>query len=376
MMECYKECYKQFLASIFKIENISPSLSFEVAFSNNRFNKNNEIFKYHEIQEEKQGEKIPYLYIKDFPSAQLSKPKIGVANFIVPDSIFKRESLEFTRENPFAVSDEEYISKILDIVNHSIHLKLNLLVLPECAVPIIMLETLIDKARKEQIALVFGLQHIITKNKYALNFQVTIMPFKSKDQTNDAYIDFRLKKHYSQEETWLLNGMNYIIPAKAQADLSGLDDYCEHFIYVWKNIWFSSINCYEFLNITIRSRFRSEVDLLVLSEWNKDISFFSNLIESSANDIHCYIVQSNSAQFGDSRICAPQSRDYKDIIKIKGGANHLVIADNIDIHKLRVFQSKEYELQKDNAHKNGFKPTPPDFDRGHKRLAFLSKIKK
>ena len=99
---------------------------------------------------------------------------------------------------------------------------------------------------------------------------------------------------------------------------------------------------------------------MVACEYNKDINYFSNIVESSSRDIHCYFVQSNNAKYGDNRITQPSSTVDKDILKIKGGDNPTILVGKIDIKNLREFQLKGYELQKDIG---TYKPTPPDFNK-------------
>ena len=71
-------------------------------------------------------------------------------------------------------------------------------------------------------------------------------------------------------------------------------------------------------------------------------------------------------KFGDSRIMRPTSKDNRDMVVVKGGKNPIAIIDDIDIHALRDFQLKEYNLQMQA--KDSFKLTPPNFD--------VSKVKK
>lgn len=82
-------------------------------------------------------------------------------------------------------------------------------------------------------------------------------------------------------------------------------------------------------------------------------------MESLSRDLHCYCVQVNSSDYGDSRITRPAKTDNKDIIRTKGGTNSTILVGEIDIESLRNFQIKSYELQKTDSR---YKATPPDFD--------------
>ena len=105
--------------------------------------------------------------------------------------------------------------------------------------------------------------------------------------------------------------------------------------------------------------FKSVADLTIAVEWNKDTNFFSSIIESMCRDIHCYIIQANSSDYGDSRVISPAKTEIRDIIKTKGGLNSTILIDQIDIQALRDYQYMEYELQRQNEQ---FKPTPPQFN--------------
>lgn len=83
-------------------------------------------------------------------------------------------------------------------------------------------------------------------------------------------------------------------------------------------------------------------------------------MESLCRDLHCYCIQVNSSDFGDSRVMAPAKSEERDLIKTKGGRNHTILMDHIELAPLRDYQRKEYELQRDD---HRFKPTPPRFEK-------------
>lgn len=95
-------------------------------------------------------------------------------------------------------------------------------------------------------------------------------------------------------------------------------------------------------------------------------------MESLCRDMHCYCLQVNTSDYGDSRLIKPASSVKMNMMRIKGGCNEAILVEDIDIYGLRNFQRKQYELQRDE--KDNFKTTPPDFDisivdaKLHKRL--------
>ena len=119
---------------------------------------------------------------------------------------------------------------------------------------------------------------------------------------------------------------------------------------------FAILICSELTNVDYRSALRGKIDALFIPEWNKDIESFNTLIESSAIDIHSYIIQCNDRQYGDSRIRAPYKDNWKrDIIRVKGGIEDYFVIGEIDIKSLRAFQSGY------RSPPSPFKPVPDGF---------------
>ena len=101
--------------------------------------------------------------------------------------------------------------------------------------------------------------------------------------------------------------------------------------------------------------------MLFAVECNRDVNYYDHIVSSLSRDIHCYCVQVNTSDYGDSRITKPSKTEFMNSIKVKGGINPVVIIDCINVSDLRDFQLLAYNLQIHDS--NGFKPTPPNFDR-------------
>jgi hypothetical protein len=64
----------------------------------------------------------------------------------------------------------------------------------------------------------------------------------------------------------------------------------------------------------------------------------------------------NNRQYGDSRIRVPHKESYeRDLIRVRGGLHDYFVIGEIDIDKLRKFQSYQISPDKD------FKPVPTGF---------------
>ncbi len=123
-------------------------------------------------------------------------------------------------------------------------------------------------------------------------------------------------------------------------------------IYGHRGFYFSLLICSDLTNILHRNSLRGEIDALFVLEWNQDIKTFAALVESTANDLHAFIVQANNRKFGDSRIRAPAIQDYaRDMVQVKGGVSDYYVMGEIDYQKLRAEQRRKVK-------KRQFKPLP------------------
>jgi hypothetical protein len=206
---------------------------------------------------------------------------------------------------------------------------------------------MVNHARRNDIGLIFGLEHIVI-GKLALNLVATILPFTNEYDYHNCFVSLRLKNHYSPHEIYDLE--------KYRLNPPTIQSHYER--YIWRGLSFAVYNCYELSDIFHRSIFRSDLDLLIAIEWNKDTNYYSNILESCIRDIHCYMVQVNTSQYGDSRIAGPKKSEEMNILRITGGDNDVLIKGMIDINELRQFQLREY----DPTDKR-YKPTPAGFDR-------------
>ncbi|WP_139062198.1 hypothetical protein, partial [Ochrovirga pacifica] len=266
--------------------------------------------------------------------------KIAVANMIVykeniQASLFYKPILSTDRRKNF-----------IDILNQTENCKADFLVLPEVSIPYQWLPLIADESRRKQRVIIGGLEHIRINN-ICYNIMVTCLPVE-RNGIKDVITVFRLKNHYSPHESKSIRNQNKIVPVPSPYTYNK---------FIWKNIHFSVYNCYELADITHRSIFRSEVDLLFASEYNKDINYFSNITETISRDVHCYFVQVNSSDFGDSRITKPSRTEIKDIIRLKGGINSVVLYDEVNLKELREFQKTHIDGQKTIKFKN----TPPNY---------------
>lgn len=269
----------------------------------------------------------------------IKEPSISFANTeVTEDNIVKG-----VRNEP-NLSIERY-QRLALTLNQARKENSDIILFPEFFIPINLLSSLARYAQKNQTLIISGLEHIIS-NKTAFNFVATIIPIEV-NGIKDATVVFRLKNHYAPVEEHLISQNHLTVP---KPNISRYD------IFNWKNIYFSVFYCFELADLEHRSLLRSKIDLLVALEWNKDTPYFSNIIESSARDLHCYVAQVNTSQFGDTRLTQPTETARKDLLRLKGGTNDAILVSKLNIPKMREFQRKKFSVSNEN-----FKPLPPNF---------------
>jgi hypothetical protein len=130
-----------------------------------------------------------------------------------------------------------------------------------------------------------------------------------------------------------------------------------------ENLFYSVLICSDLTNIAHRYRLQGRIDVLVVIEWNKDTETFGLLVESAANDLHAYIVQSNNREYGDSRVRVPRKQGYeRDLVRVRGGSEDYFVVADLDIKALRQFQKTT------PSSSNGpFKPVPIGFTMSKQR---------
>ena len=240
--------------------------------------------------------------------------------------------------------------RLRKVVNQAIEENVDVLVMPEAYLPIEWIPALTRRATKNKIAIITGVEWVIRNykmEKEIVNLTATILPYTTEKGDTYAHIHLHHKVHYAPEEARQIIGHGFTYREGKRYDL-----------FNYNHFWFSVYCCCELIAIKERSLFMGYEDALLVVEWNKDTNYFSNIIESLSRDIHCYCVQVNTSEYGDSRIIAPKKTELKDIVRTKGGINDTIIIGTLNIEALREFQILSYDLQKSDG---SYKTTPPTF---------------
>ena len=224
----------------------------------------------------------------------------------------------------------------------------NIIVFPEYYLPIYWIEELYAFSRTNSIAIICGLRYI-TNNQQAYNYMVVLQPFHS-NRFNYTIPLFREKNHYAPAEINALAYEHFECKDPVFPSMHLID---------WNGIKYSDLMCFELTNIEYRYLLRSKIDVLVVPEINKDTAYFSNIVESASRDLHCFVVQANTSKYGDSRITGPYNTLFKDIIKIKGGENNVLLIGTVNCAEIQK-KRRNYPNELNDSKKiawEGEKPT-------------------
>ena len=286
-------------------------------------------------------------YIEVNKREKKEKIKIGIINMNVNDMDLKKSF------NKLSNLESKRLENLYKLLNDAVKNKSEIIVFPEVSIPIQWLGIIANFSKKHDVAIICGLEHIIYENGLCCNYIATVLPDKYEKYSN-SIIKLRLKNYYSPNEKEWVNGYGWKLPGDEDKKFKK-----EYDLFRWKGVDFSTFSCFELANIKDRSLFISYVDLLIGSVHNKDVNYYSNVIESLARDVHCYFAHVNNSSMGDNRIIKPAATNQKNILQISGGLNDTVLVGEIDIKDLRRFQQLEHNLQmKDKS----FKAVPPEFN--------------
>lgn len=278
-----------------------------------------------------------------------------VKNYTINYKAFKKNNPKIALVNT-NVSKEDVVDSIIGTGSHlSVENKLrafnalniakkektDFIVFPEFYMPIQWLLDVSRFAVENNFSVITGLQYIVAKN-IAFNNVCVISPVLSSGYFSLGIIQFREKNHYAPEEKTTLSKLGL----KCFDNKNPL-----YHIFDNGKYSFSVILCYEFTDIYARAKMKSNVDLLFVPQLNKDTNYFSSIVESVARDLHCFVVQANTSEYGDSRITGPYKTQEKNLLLIKGGETDVVMIETPDIIDLKSSRTYYEDILKNNIDK-------------------------
>lgn len=283
--------------------------------------------------------------------------KIGIVNWKIDDKDLKKAICGQPNKS------NQRRQLLFEVLNYAAKKHVEMLVFPETSIPVEWLPLLVYQSVKTDCAFIGGLEFYVTPSQgnsdspdylegmEVYNFIFNIFPMKMRGYDAAAII-LRKKNYYAPEEQRLIQAFHKQEPKQTH-------EY--HFIH-WRKAYFSTYNCFELSNISDRSLFKSKVDFLIAIEYNKDTHYFSNITEAWTRDLHCFIVQANSSDYGDTKVVQPTKSVNMDVMKIKGGDFPLVMVTTLKINDLRQFHRLSVQGQMSDKSYPYFKPTPACYE--------------
>ncbi len=272
-------------------------------------------FKIEKISE--YNEILNYRYVINDNSNK--NPKVAVVN----TKIFEKDILSsvHNQTKKLTLDNKLRLFKILNIAKEE---KVDILVFPEFYFPTSWLMDIAVFAIKNHISIVTGLQYITLGNR-AFNNVCNVIPAVIGKSFVTWLLLVREKKYYAPKEKIELSHLGY-----------KCEDITKPVYYVVDNgkYRYSTILCYEFTDILSRASIKSQIEALFVPQLNRDTNYFSAIVEASARDLHCFVIQANTAAYGDSRITAPYVSAQKNILQIKGGETDVVMIVTLDMEGL------------------------------------------
>jgi len=232
------------------------------------------------------------------------------------------------------------------------------IIFPELALPEKWFTRFALKLARMGISLISGLDYLLVSDRQA-------KPLKLVNQVRCSLLTdvlgyptpfFHIQNKQSPapgEKKLLEDFANAVLDAGGKTDRP---------IVIHGDLHFGILICSELTDIAARAPLRGNIDLLIIPQWNRDLRSFNALVESSAIDLHAYIIQVNNRQYGDSRVRAPAKEEWdRDIVRLKGGRNDYFAIAELDIAALRYFQTNHISPDKP------FKPVPTGFILNNRR---------
>lgn len=258
--------------------------------------------------------------------------KIGVVNTKIDEKV--EYSILSQPDKGMTVEKKQNLFKVLNAAKEE---GVNYIIFPEFYMPALWLNDIGKFIKQYGITVVTGLQYI-TCGDMAYNFVCVIKSTCGKTYFKNVIPFIREKNYYAPEERRSLAALKHKCKNPRKAVYYQINNGFEQF---------STILCFEFTDIAARCIMKGKLDFLCVPQLNRDTNYFSSIVESTARDLHTLVIQANTSKYGDSRITGPYKTDFKDILKIKGGENEVLIVGQIDLKNLQRFRAEyNYRFEK------------------------------
>ena len=282
------------------------------------------------------------------------KIRVAIANFKTEDNswisrVRGNPDLSISRLSRLLILADDFLRAIKQ---HSWQEKPLYFVLPELSIPSEWIIELAGYFSKAGVSLIAGAEY---EQGYA-----------EREVINPAYL-FLSHKNLGYPSTWGIRQIK-TRPAPAEAQILWQEneislarqDIQELPTYVHGDFHFGVLICSELTDAEVQYHFRGHVDAMFCLEWNPDIDTFDGLVRAATQTVHCFLIQVNNRNYGDSRIRAPGKKSYeRDLARIHGGIHDSFVVGELTLEKLRNFQRRVHSDLNDDA---PYKPLPSGYN--------------
>ncbi len=280
---------------------------------------------------------------------------IAFTSFETKNESWEAVVLQETRE-----PDKTRIERLFELVNSILtatkRKKIDYVLFPELSIPPRLLNYISSLLLKKKISLITGVEY---EESTPVDF--SLPPGFNRFVTNQLFFILTTKDPLGASHIVLKQ--EKIIPAqKEERELFAIGGAILHaknrdkYLINHGGFCLGGLICNDFLDINYRAMFRGLIDALVIVEWNMDIETYNSLVESSANDLHAFIMQVNNRLYGDTRLRGPYKEVYeRDQVRVRGGELDYFVVATLRVKELREFQKHHRSPNKP------FKPVPTGF---------------
>jgi predicted amidohydrolase len=238
------------------------------------------------------------------------------------------------------------VNRAIRVGRHNVS-KQTVLVLPELSVPRAWIRLVAEHLVAENVSLVSGVEYHRHAGRVS-NEAVGV--FTSGFNMGAVCVWPKGKPARDEERKLLARGVQFKRPPRVPP-----------LAVQTKGGTISTLICSELLEVERRSALMGRIDLLLVPSWNQDTATFDHTIQTTANDVHCYVAIANNATFSDCRIHCPSDERWKrDVCRLICRMEDETISAHLDFEPLREFQRQS--AADPRADPKGFKPVPPGFE--------------
>lgn len=275
------------------------------------------------------------------------KVRLGISSLLTTDESFKaaaggRADLSRARYQRI----ERLVNQAIDAYPRPTHL-----LLPELSLPERWIDTVSRLLHDAGISLIAGLDYHHGKKPDIHSEAVLVLA----DDRLGFPASVQIRQAKSQPAVGEEENLLHMFGLKWPEQLAG----ARKPVYNHGGFCFGVLVCSELQNIGHRQQFQGNVDCMMVLSWNQDLETFAALVESASLDVHAHIALVNNRRYGDSRVRSPAKKDFmRDACRLRGGLNEHVVIVDLDIAKLRSFQSREKRWPRED---DPYKPVPEGY---------------